>query len=479
MVMNDTQQLLAEYAKSGSEAAFAELVTNYINLVYSTAVRALGPDAHLAKDATQLVFVNLARKAPTLAADVQLGGWLHRNTCFVAANLRRGELRRRFREGKAVAMNTQEDHSEAKLAQVLPLLDEAINELGAADRTAILLRYFEQHDFSVVGAALGSSENAAQKRAARALDDLRSLLKRRGVVLSATVLGTLLAGSVSAAPAGLATTVSGAALTAAATGSGTAVNVSLFLLMNKLKLSIVSAILVAVVAGLLAIHFQSIKGTIAFGGQHWHPWRTEFKVRGGKLVSLPKARPGFHYGHDGGGRGPGLVADIGNTRLKDYRATFEFCVTGINTAFNPYGVGPDYHDGAILFHVVDAKETWNIRGSSMYVLDLHGAGTWEFRCTYNSYCAVPEGFGNPRQDAERKLAQGEGLKIDRVNGNKYVIQVTGHRIQIWVDGEQIVDMVDDKMGETIGGETLDHGGVGFTWGLDAMGWIRNFSLERL
>jgi hypothetical protein len=74
MVMNDSQQLLTEYARSGSEAAFAELVTNYINLVYSTAVRMLGEDAHLAKDATQIVFVNLARKAPSLSGDVQLGG---------------------------------------------------------------------------------------------------------------------------------------------------------------------------------------------------------------------------------------------------------------------------------------------------------------------------------------------------------------------------------------------------------------------
>jgi len=477
--MNDSQRLLTEYSKNGSEAAFEELVAKYINMVYSTAIRMLGADAHLAKDAVQLVFVNLARKASTLSGDVQLGGWLHRHTCFVAANLRRSERRRQSREGKAVAMNTPEDHAESNLAQVLPLLDEVINELGATDRTAILLRYFEQYDFSAVGAALGSSENAAQKRVARALDELRSLLKRRGVALSVTALGTLLAGSVSAAPTGLAASVSGAAVTAAAAGSGTTLNLSLFLLMNKLKLSILSAILVAVVAALLAIHFQAIKGTISFDGQHWHPWRTEFAVRGTKLVSLPKVRPGFNYGHSGGGRGPALVADIGDTGCKDFRATFEYCVTGINTAFNPYGVGPDYHDGAILFHVVDAKETWNIRGSSMYSLDVQGNGAWSLRCMYNSYCAVPEGWGNPRQDAERKLVQGEGLKMDRVNGNKFIVQVKGHRIQIWMDGEQIVDLTDDKMGQTIGGVTLDHGGIGFVWGLDAMGWIRNFSLERL
>ncbi len=477
MVMNDTQQLLTEYARSGSEAAFAELVSNYINLVYSTAVRMLGEDAHLANDATQIVFVNLARKASTLSGDVQLGGWLHRHTCLVAANMRRSERRRRSREGKAVAMNTQEDHSEAKLAQVLPLLDEAINELGAADRTAILLRYFEQHDFSAVGAALGSSENAAQKRVARALDELRSLLKRRGVVLSAAMLGTLLAASASAAPAGLAATVSGAALTAAA-ASGIPFNLSLFLLTNKLKLSILSGILIAVVAALLAIHFQSERRTIAFDGQHWHAWRTQFALRGDKLVSLPKARAGFNYGSDGGGRGPLLFSNVGNRKWKDYRAEFEFCVAGIDPAFNPYELPLDYHDGEIWFHVADAKESWNERGASAYILGVHGDGTWFLRGTYNEYCAVPRGFGLRRKDGERRLAEGAGLKIDCENGNKYAVEVKGQRIQVWIDGEKIADVIDERMGETIGGQTLDHGGIGFVWGYDTMGWIRNLSLSK-
>ncbi len=38
---------------------------------------------------------------------------------------------------------------------------------------------------------------------------------------------------------------------------------------------------------------------------------------------------------------------------------------------------------------------------------------------------------------------------------------------------------DDKMGEAIGGQTLDHGGITCTWGFESMGWIRNFSANQL
>lgn len=219
--------------------------------------------------------------------------------------------------------------------------------------------------------------------------------------------------------------------------------------------------------------------SIAFGGQDWLPWRTLFTVQGDKLMTLPQARPGFDYGHTGMGRGPTLMSSIGSPDLKNYRAEFEYCVTGVNSAFNPYGLPEDYHDGDIFFHVVDAKENWNQCGNSMYILDIKGDGTWDLRCVYNDYCAVPSGWGDPRHAAERRLVDGNGLKIDRVNGNKFAIEINGQRIRIWVDGEKIADLVDDKMDESFGGQKLDHGGVGFHWGLDAMGWIRNFSLKPL
>jgi len=210
VIEHDGQPTLAcGICLNGSDAAFRELVTRYVDLVYSTALRLVEGDTHRAEDVTQTVFVDLSRKARMLPADVRLGGWLHRDTCLVAGHSLRGERRRQAREKQAAEMNAQQNHFEADFSQVAPLLDEAINELGEADRTAILLRFFEQQDFRAVGQALGSNEDAARMRVTRALEKLEEFLKRRGVTTTAASLSVVLtANAVQAAPVGLAVTIS-------------------------------------------------------------------------------------------------------------------------------------------------------------------------------------------------------------------------------------------------------------------------------
>jgi RNA polymerase sigma factor (sigma-70 family) len=162
--MTESQQLLRDYVKDGSEAAFREIVHRYVDLVHTAASRLVNGDTLLAGDITQTVFADLARMAGKLPHNVMLGGWLHRHTCFVAANVMRGERRRIERERQAVEMNAQEDYSAVNLAQLAPVLDEVVNELGKDDRAAIMLRFFEQQNFKQVGQALGSNEEAARKR---------------------------------------------------------------------------------------------------------------------------------------------------------------------------------------------------------------------------------------------------------------------------------------------------------------------------
>ena len=170
--MTDASQLLRAYVAESSEEAFRSLVEHHISLVYSTALRVVCGDATLAKDVTQIVFTDLARKAQALPAKVVLSGWLYRHTTFVASKLLRSESRRRSREKEAVIMNAP-DESEAVWNQLTPLLDSAIGSLSARDRDAVVMRYFEKQDFRSLAAALHLTEDAAQKRVARALEKLR------------------------------------------------------------------------------------------------------------------------------------------------------------------------------------------------------------------------------------------------------------------------------------------------------------------
>jgi len=192
--------LLREYAASRSEEAFAALVSRHINMVYSAAMRYVGNQSQ-AEEITQAVFIILARKASGLSGSTVLSGWLFKTARLTAANYLRTEIRRSRREQEAYMQSNLNETEPDAWKQIAPLLDDAIAELGETDRNAIVLRFVEGRDLKEVGAALGTSEEAAKKRVSRAVDKLRSLFGKKGITLSAAALSTAIAAhSVQAAP---------------------------------------------------------------------------------------------------------------------------------------------------------------------------------------------------------------------------------------------------------------------------------------
>src|SRR6266571_3086830 len=78
--------------------------------------------------------------------------------------------------------------ADADWTRLEPLLDEAMHALDNTDRAAVLLRYFENKSLREVGATLGTSDDAAQKRVSRAVERLREFFAKRGVTVGASGL---------------------------------------------------------------------------------------------------------------------------------------------------------------------------------------------------------------------------------------------------------------------------------------------------
>ena len=248
-------QLLRDYAEHGAEAAFAEIIARHTDLVYSAALRQVySPD--LARDVTQSVLTDLARKARTVSANLSpaasLVGWLYRGTRFAARDLYRKETRRTQRERQAKEQLQTDSGTGVPPVwlEIAPHLDAALEELDDTDRDALLLRYFKNHDLRTVGATLGISDDAAQKRVSRAVERLREFFAKRGVTVGAGGLAVVIsANAVQAAPVGLALTISTAAVLTGTTLATTAtITATKAIAMTALQKTIVTAT-VAVLAG--------------------------------------------------------------------------------------------------------------------------------------------------------------------------------------------------------------------------------------
>lgn len=182
---DNTPELLKRFIADRSEAAFRQLIETHTGMVLASARRRLNGNEAEAREVTQTVFSELARRAASLRRDVVLGAWLHRVTCTQAAMLIRAESRRRKHEANAAAMIASEQSGEedSGWTEMSPVLDDELNRLPSADRVALVLRFFERRGLREVGATLGTTEEGARKRVSRALEKLRRRFVRRGLTV--------------------------------------------------------------------------------------------------------------------------------------------------------------------------------------------------------------------------------------------------------------------------------------------------------
>ena len=167
-------ELLARFAASADDPAFAELVRRYLPLVLAVTRRRLGGSG-LAEDAAQQVFIALSRRIRTVRTIPCLAAWLQKAAVYEAANLARTEQRHRRRAEQAPVLWGADPAETANRA-----LDEALAALPDKDRQILLLHHFEKLPYEQIARRLGIGAAAAQRRGHRALARLAERVKQGG-----------------------------------------------------------------------------------------------------------------------------------------------------------------------------------------------------------------------------------------------------------------------------------------------------------
>lgn len=163
------EALMARFRARRDSSAFEQIVSFYMNPALAVARQILWDHA-LAEDAVQESFLRVVRKREQYVRNSPFSCWFYaivRNVCV-------DMLRQRTRQEQAVediangAGQTQTTWTD--LSEVPSLLDI----LAPGERDVLVLRIVHDLQFRDVGAALGISEEAAKKRAQRALRRLRA-----------------------------------------------------------------------------------------------------------------------------------------------------------------------------------------------------------------------------------------------------------------------------------------------------------------
>ena len=161
------ETLMARFQARFDSDAFGKIVTFYISTALAVARQILMDDT-LAEDAVQESFLRVIRKRDQYIPGSPFSCWFYaivRNVCL-------DMLRKRARE-KELLENAAAIFEPSKTRTELSEIPKLLDSLASRERDVLVLRIVHGLGFRDVAAALGISEEAAKKRAQRALRRLR------------------------------------------------------------------------------------------------------------------------------------------------------------------------------------------------------------------------------------------------------------------------------------------------------------------
>ena len=189
--------------KAGSEEAFAVLIAQYHQPLYSLIARSINDSADAA-DITQEVFIKVFRNIRGFHGDASLRTWLYRIALHEASNQRRWWSRHKKQEitidspmegdsedensslclGATLADGAGTPFDHAAQAEVRELVESALRQLPEAFRTVVILREIEGFAYDEIADILNVNLGTVKSRLTRGRSALRTILDNEGVIAS-------------------------------------------------------------------------------------------------------------------------------------------------------------------------------------------------------------------------------------------------------------------------------------------------------
>lgn len=184
----DNEAIAAEWTGARDSEAFRVIFVRYSTMVYATCRRIL-PTESDAEEVAQECFETLALRnsAPT----GYLGPWLHRVATNLSLKRIRTDTRRHKREDRFA--REQETESDGEWDDVYRFVDEAMAELPEKFRIAVVARYLEARTLDSIAQELNLSPRTVAYRVEKGVTMIRRALRKRGIIVSAATLGTMMA----------------------------------------------------------------------------------------------------------------------------------------------------------------------------------------------------------------------------------------------------------------------------------------------
>lgn len=167
---------------SGDDAAFGILVARHADRMWAVALRTMR-NGEEAADALQDAYISAFRRAHTFRGDSQVTTWLHRivvNACL--DRIRRNNVRRadalpeNIDRSEIMAMPSNAEHA-VDSGQTRDAVHEALNQLNADQRAALVLVDMEGYSVEDAARILGCATGTIKSRCARGRAKLAPLLQ--------------------------------------------------------------------------------------------------------------------------------------------------------------------------------------------------------------------------------------------------------------------------------------------------------------